>query len=181
MPSWSPVCAVAAAACGKGGVKLVDFPETATENVELGDIYTITLKEVKDEEGNAYRVSASVKTKAGGAVSVFESQFNITDMEGYVITYTAEIDEKTEKTSVVTLNVTDNGDPVIVISKPSTGEVNKLYTLPGIVVSDLSGKPVTTTVEVFFLDGETETKAEGLNRKRGTYTFYAVNGRNLQN
>lgn len=100
---------MAAAACGKGGVKLVDFPETATENVELGDIYTITLKEVKDEEGNAYRVSASVKTKAGGAVSVFESQFNITDMEGYVITYTAEIDEKTEKTSVVTLNVTDNG------------------------------------------------------------------------
>lgn len=165
------VCAVAAAACGKGGVKLVDFPETATENVELGDIYTITLKEVKDEEGNAYRVSASVKTKVGGAVSVFESQFNITDMEGYVITYTAEIDEKTEKTSVVTLNVTDNGDPVIVISKPSTGEVNKLYTLPGIVVSDLSGKPVTTTVEVFFLDGETETKAEGLTENGGTYTF----------
>ena len=95
------VCAISAAACNRG-VKLVDFPESKTEEVELGSTYTISLKEVKDENGNTYRVSASVKTKAGGNVSVFESKFDITDIEGYVITYTAKINDKKEQTSVVT-------------------------------------------------------------------------------
>ncbi len=165
------VCAISAAACNRGGVKLVDFPESKTEEVELGSTYTISLKEVKDENGNTYRVSASVKTKAGGNVSVFESKFDVTDIEGYVITYTAAIDDKNEQTSVVTLNVVDNGNPTISISKPSVGEVGVLYTLPGIVVSDLSGKVVAKTVEVYFVDGDTETKVNDLAESEGKYTF----------
>ena len=164
------VCAISAAACNRG-VKLVDFPESKTEEVELGSTYTISLKEVKDENGNTYRVSASVKTKAGGNVSVFESKFDITDIEGYVITYTAKINDKKEQTSVVTLNVVDHGKPAISISKPSTGEVGTPYTLPGIEVSDLSGQIVEKTVEVYFVDGDTETKVEDLTESEGTYTF----------
>ena len=164
------VCAISAAACNRG-VKLVDFPESKTEEVELGSIYTISLKEVKDENGNTYRVSASVKTKAGGNVSVFESKFDITDIEGYVITYTAKINDKNEQTSVVTLNVVDHGKPAISISKPSTGEVGTPYTLPGIEVSDLSGQIAEKTVEVYFVDGDTETKVEDLTESEGTYTF----------
>lgn len=34
------VCVVAAAACGKGGVKLVDFPETATGERSNWAIFT---------------------------------------------------------------------------------------------------------------------------------------------
>ena len=165
------ICAISAAACNGKGVKLVDFPASKTEEVELGSTYTISLKEVKDENGVTYRVSASVKTKAGGNVSVFESKFDVTDIEGYVITYTAQIDEKNAQTSVVTLNVVDHGKPTITISKPSAGEVGVPYTLPGIVVSDLSGEEPAKTVEVYFVNGDTETKVNDLTESEGTYTF----------
>ena len=65
----------------------------------------------------------------------------------------------------------DHGKPTITISKPSAGEVGVPYTLPGIVVSDLSGEEPAKTVEVYFVNGDTETKVNDLTESEGTYTF----------
>ena len=78
----------------KKTVELVDF-ENQSHTVNLGEMYTIDLTSVRDKDGNTYRVLYEVKTKSGGSVSVLENVFDITDVEGYVITYTVHVDKKT--------------------------------------------------------------------------------------
>lgn len=119
-------------------VVLVDFPATQTvEAQKLGDTYELR-RTVKDEEGNAYDLNAVVKTASGGNVSVVGAKFDLTDLGGYVVTYTATVSEKDVRTSVVTVPVYDDDDPVIVIAKPENGLVGHEYTLPTITFTDAS-------------------------------------------
>ena len=141
----------------KKTVELVDF-ENQSHTVNLGEMYTIDLTSVRDKDVNTYRVLYEVKTKSGGSVSVLENVFDITDVEGYVITYTVHVDKKTTFTKTDTLQVVDLGSPSIRINKPSEGVVDVLYTLPAISVADLSGNITSKEVRVYFVDGESLTE-----------------------
>ncbi|HEY8389567.1 MAG TPA: hypothetical protein VIL26_01240, partial [Clostridia bacterium] len=161
-------------ACGKNEIALLDFPEAYSEQVQLGDLYTLKVLNVYDKNGNEYRVTAEVKTTQGEVVNVIGNQFDIDNIQGYVITYTAKISDKQTLKSVLTLNVVDKEGPVIRITKPSDGVVGEVYTLPSITVSDLSGEVITPTIKVFFVNGGereevTVTDKKFTPAKQGTY------------
>ena len=150
-------------------IVLVDFPSTQTvEAQKLGDTYQLR-RTVKDEAGNAYDLVAVVKTTAGDNVNVVAAQFELTDLGGYVVTYTATVGEKDVRTSVVTVPVYDGDAPVIVIDKPENGLVGQAYTLPTITFTDAS-QIAEKTVKVFKVDGETLTE-KSLTESEGKYTF----------
>lgn len=159
------------AACGGGSaVKLVDFEPTATESKKLGDIYEL-LRTVEDEDGNTYTLSYDVKTKAGTSANdkVVDFRFELTNVDGYTITYTAVISDKDTRTRVVTLTLTDNDPPAISIGAAPVGTTGQLYTLPSITFNDLSGV-AEQTVDVHLVVGETLTKQE-LTTEGGIRTF----------
>lgn len=157
------------AACKTGGIALKDFPSESTETVELGSVYTLKTR-AEGEDGNTYRLSAKVSTKDSVAVPVFDDRFDVTDVSGYVITYTAITGDDTQ-TSVVTLNVTDNTAPIIGINKPDGGILNEEYRLPVITVSDLAGTQPEVTVKVYHVDGDVRTEVTGLTEHEGRYYF----------
>lgn len=163
------LCCIALAACGNKGVTLKDFPAETTETVELGNVYELKTQ-AEDEDGKTYRLSTKVRTKDDVAVPVFENRFDVTDVSGYVITYTAITGDNTQK-SVVNLNVTDNTAPIIGINKPDAGVLNEEYCLPVITVSDLAGTKPTVTVKVYHVDGDVRTEVTDLTERDGRYYF----------
>ena len=145
---------VAFVACDNKGVLLQNFPAAYSEEVQLGDTYTLNVISVFDKDNNEYRVTSNVKTTQGDEVNVINNQFDIENIQGYVITYTVKISEKKVATSVLTLTVVDKDGPVIRITKPSDGIVGQEYTLPEITVSDLSGDNITPVIKIYFVNGE---------------------------
>ena len=109
----STILAISSFACNNSGknsgVELVDFPATIQESVLKGEIYTITLRSVKDTNGKKYFTKYTVKTKSGADVQVLGGQFDILDESGYIITYTITLDDDTTKTCVATLNCVEEG------------------------------------------------------------------------
>ncbi|HJA95364.1 MAG TPA: hypothetical protein H9663_02925 [Firmicutes bacterium] len=157
------------AACGSG-VSLKDFPAETEETAELGSVYELRTQ-VEGEDGTTYRLSSQVVTQDGGAVPVFENSFDVSDVSGYTITYTALISDTETQQSVVTLSVTDNTAPVININKPDDGIVNTEYRLPEISVSDLAGTQPAVTVKVYLVEGDSKTEVTGLTEREGRYYF----------
>lgn len=158
------------AACGEkspADVTLVDFPAEKNETVYLGDSYKLASTTVSDTEGNTYRVSYEVTRSDGEEVLVIGGEFDIEFLGGYTIVYTAQVGDSAQ-TSTVKLSVTDNESPLIRISSPSDGTVGKAYTLPQIVVSDLSGNIAEQSVRVYLTEGNVE---QNLTEADGTYTF----------
>lgn len=167
------------AACSKKDkITFVDFPAEKQETVELGSVYSL-LSAVKDEEGNEYRLSVSVKTKDGVDVPYFDHKFDVTDISGYIITYTAVIGNDTSHKSVVKLSVNDNTEPNILINKPADGVVNELYTLPHISASDLAGSKITLDVQVYLVSGDTRTP-QSVTENEGVYSFTPIQTGNYE-
>ncbi len=158
------------AACGEDKIVLKDFPAESTETVELGSVYSLKTN-AEGENGATYRLSAQVVTKDGGAVAVFDNRFDVTDVSGYTITYTAVVTSGAAPKSVVTLNVTDNTAPDIAINTPDTGVLNEEYCLPNISVTDLAGTQPTVAVKVYLVQGETKTEVTELAERDGKYYF----------
>ena len=157
------------AACGSG-VSLKDFPAETEETAELGSVYELRTQ-VEGEDGTTYRLSSQVVTQDGGAVPVFENSFDVSDVSGYTITYTALISDTETQQSVVTLSVTDNTAPVININKPDDGIVNTEYRLPEISVSDLAGSCGTyraggQILLYAFRSRQLSDRSDGFQRKR---------------
>ena len=148
-------------------VTLVDFPAERSETVYLGDSYTLGATTVSDTEGNTYRVTYEVTRSDGEEVLVIGSEFDIEFLGGYTIVYTAEVGDA-EQTSTVSLTVVDNESPLIRISSPSDGTVGSVYTLPQIVVSDLSGNITEQSIKVYLTESNEE---QTLTETDGTYTF----------
>lgn len=169
--------AVSAVACTKkkAAVTLVDFPATFTEETqEAGDFYTLR-REVRDTKDNTYPLTAEVKTSAGGGVSVIGGEFELTDIGGYVVTYTAHISDSDIRTSVVTIPVADNVAPTVSIPTPPSGFVGELYTLPTINFADNIGV-TAKSVKVYRLDGKDDDNVKDENEQAliplgDTYTF----------
>ena len=157
------------AACKQKGVTLKDFPETETQTVALGSVYELKTQ-AEGEDGNTYRLTFQVRTRDDAAVPVFDDRFDVTDIGGYVITYTAVTDGVTQ-TSVVTLDVTDDTAPTISISKPENGSVGEEYTLPVITVSDLAGTSPEVTVKVYLIREGDCTEITSLSERGGRYYF----------
>lgn len=148
-------------------VTLVDFPAERSETVYLGDSYTLGATTVSDTEGNTYRVTYEVTRSDGEEVLVIGGEFDIEFLGGYTIVYTAEVGDA-EQTSTVSLTVVDNESPLIRISSPSDGTVGSVYTLPQIVVSDLSGNITEQSIKVYLTESNEE---QTLTETDGTYTF----------
>ena len=171
------VLSLALVACSgsKGGgklVKLVDFPATVTDEAQpLGDVYTLR-RTVADEDGNSYPLSASVKTHVGGDVTVISGRFDLTDKDGYVVTYTAKVAENDIRTSVVTVPVYDATAPVIAITAPENGTVGELYTLPTITFSD-DFAVTESSVKLYLVKGSDSEELEEivLTESDGKYGF----------
>ena len=157
------------AACKQKGVTLKDFPETETQTVALGSVYELKTQ-AEGEDGNTYRLTFQVRTRDDAAVPVFDDRFDVTDIGGYVITYTAVTDGVTQ-TSVITLDVTDDTAPTISISKPENGSVGEEYTLPLITVSDLAGTSPEVTVKVYLIREGERTEITSLSERGGRYYF----------
>ncbi len=157
------------AACKQKGVTLKDFPETETQTVALGSVYELKTQ-AEGEDGNTYRLTFQVRTRDDAAVPVFDDRFDVTDIGGYVITYTAVTDGVTQ-TSVITLDVTDDTAPTISISKPENGSVGEEYTLPVITVSDLAGTSPEVTVKVYLIREGERTEITSLSERGGRYYF----------
>lgn len=157
------------AACKQKGVTLKDFPETETQTVALGSVYELKTQ-AEGEDGNTYRLTFQVRTRDDAAVPVFDDRFDVTDIGGYVITYTAVTDGVTQ-TSVITLDVTDDTAPTISISKPENGSVGEEYTLPVITVSDLAGTSPEVTVKVYLIREGDCTEITSLSERGGRYYF----------
>lgn len=123
--------------CKQSEIVLVDFPATASETVELGYVYKLRTL-VKDDKGTTYPVAAKVQTSGGIDVPILANQFLIEVVDGYKISYSADLGDGQTKESVVTLEVVDNFDPIINIATPNAGTVNVQYTLPDISITSFS-------------------------------------------
>lgn len=165
-----------AAACGdkteRSDITLVDFPETRTEETQtLGDIYQLR-RTVTDTEGNEYALTAEVKTSAGAVVTdIINASFELTDIGGYTITYTATVAKGDVRTSVVTVPCKDTTPPVVNIGSPAAGVVGEVYTLPAITFSDLDAVSDRSVTVYLVADDGTLTEVKGLTETEGTYTF----------
>ena len=157
------------AACKQKGVMLKDFPEAETQTVALGSVYELKTQ-AEGEDGNTYRLTFQVRTRDDAAVPVFDDRFDVTDIGGYVVTYTAVTDGVTQ-TSVITLDVTDDTAPTISISKPENGSVGEEYELPVITVSDLAGTSPEVTVKVYLIREGERTEITSLSERGGRYYF----------
>lgn len=157
------------AACKQKGILLKDFPEAETQTVALGSVYELKTQ-AEGEDGNTYRLNYKVRTGDDASVPVFDDRFDVTDIGGYVITYTAVTDGVTQ-TSVVTLEVTDDTAPTISISKPENGSAGEEYELPVITVSDLAGTSPEVTVKVYLIREGERTEITSLSERGGRYYF----------
>lgn len=159
-------CAIAAGACfaaGCGGVKLVDFAD-GTEEVQYGSVYELALDPVRDAAGNSYEVSAEVTNSEGGRVAVFDGMFDVTDLGGYTVVYTARSGSEVVGERTVTLTIDTKIAPTLKFSEYSdenTFEIGDVFRLP----TYIAYSPLTEQVEVeeklFYTEGgESERTAE---------------------
>ncbi|MBQ4054030.1 MAG: hypothetical protein IJD33_06795, partial [Clostridia bacterium] len=149
-------------------IKLVDFDATKTEEaVKIGETYELR-RLVKDEDGNEYSLSYEVKDSKGKTVSVVANCFEITDKDGYTITYTVTIAENDVRTSVVTLPTRDGDGPAIIFDAPAVGAFGVEYVLPEISFEDLS-EIEETSIKVYFVGDDLSEVA--LTKSDGKYKF----------
>ena len=158
-------------ACGgQGKVTLQNFLDSS-ETVLLGEEYTLPSPVVFDTSGNEYIVAYSVKDSSGETVEVVGNQFVVADMGGYKIENVVNIGAQEYK-KTLTLNVVDEGAPVVTVDKSETGLVDEPFTLPEYTVSDLSG--TVSSCSATLLYGETAVETSNgafIPKKGGVYTY----------
>ncbi len=156
-------------ACGgTDEITLVDFEATQMEEAcKIGDTYELR-RTVVDKNGKEYAVSYEVKDSDGKDVSIYSNCFEVTDLEGYTITYTVTISEDDVRTSVVTLPAYDGDAPVISFGSLAAGAVDEEYVLPQVTFSDLSNV-AEKSVKVYRVG--TELTEVPLSENEGVYSF----------
>lgn len=129
----------------------IDGWQDTTEEVILGSSYQLPVIEAKDSSGMEYIVEVTVINKATGKeVPLILNSFDIINIKGYEIVYTARDGEGKESAKMVkTLIVKDEGAPIIMISGNTIAEVGKKFAYPTINVVDDSGSVAQTNIEVY--------------------------------
>jgi hypothetical protein len=139
--------------CADKKLTLNNWTDTQIE-VNLGDKVNIDTTEAEDDKGNKYAVNAKVTTKSGDSVVIIDYQFIAEDLEGYKIVYTAVIDEKNSLKKTVTVNVTDNEKPVVIVSGISYVYANTVFNIPGVTVNDNSKLSITASIKLYRVSGD---------------------------
>lgn len=155
-------CMFAFAACDKGGgggeaevIVMTELPASVT--AELGERYNIP--EVTATKGNKnVPVEVNVKNAAGEEVELQGrgTRFSVTELSGYVMTFTAKDgEEKAEKS--VNVTVTDSKGPAITLPPSAYGmtvKKNSAVSVPQASWTDKSGEVTDLGYTVTFGDTE---------------------------
>ena len=128
------VCAAvcfAFAGCKKAGsdITILDW-EDEQITVILDTAYEVPVKTARDADGNEYEVSIRVERISDGkSVTLIYGAFDVVDVLGYKIHYTAHVLES-EAIKTVTMAVKDEGRPVILTDGNNIAEVGVKYMYP---------------------------------------------------
>ena len=146
------------AACD-GKVQLTDFAD-ATITCDYGETFTLDLSPVKDNKGNEYTVTAEVRDADGERVGVFNGTFDIGDIRGYTIKYSARSGETVVGERTVTISVRAIAEPSIVFSSYSESnvyEIGKEFKLPAYTASSPFTDNVTSSAKLLYAENGGET------------------------
>lgn len=161
--------ALGASACDTSflsSVRFKDWEKKSTATAALGQTYKIEDLSITDTNGNEYFYDITVLNSKGEKTSVIAGEFEVTDLNGYTIEYTLQINSRDIRTRKTTVKVVDDSAPKISISLP-TGFVNEKYTIPEIKVSDLSGEKIKPTYVIYSVADESKTP---ITIKNGAFT-----------
>ena len=118
-----------------------------TKIVEYGTIYELdTVK--TDKDGTEYEVKAEVFNSQNKPVAVFGGKFDVLDVNGYTVKYTAYQGEEKVGEWTTVLNVGKNVNPVLKFtyySQANTFEIGDAFKLPATLAYSVVDENVTET------------------------------------
>ena len=166
------IASVALFACSKGGsVKMVDFAD-ATIECDYGSVYTLETSPAKDEKGNEYPVTAVVTDADDKRVAVFDNKFDVLDLRGYTIKYSAISGEEVIAERTVTITVKATAKPTLVLSEinpANTFEIGDPFKLPAYTASSPLTSDLTVTAKLV-LKGDPDEEITGISDNKFTPT-----------
>lgn len=157
------VLSAISALCLFGGCNLF-ASKFSDENktVQYGSIYT--LDSVKtDKDGTEYELQAEVFNSKDKPVAVFGGQFDVLDVNGYTVKYTAYLDGEKSGEWTTTLKVDENIAPVVKFTsyaQTNTYEIGDEFELPTSIVYSVIDKTVTETKKLYKLVDDERTEVE---------------------
>ena len=134
--------------CGCEGARTLNIKDwnDTQEEVTLGKAYSLDMRRPVTEDGETCALSAEViRLRDGKKVNLINDAFDILDVGGYRITYTAT-SGKASAVRNVTLSVADKDAPVIVVSGVCVAEKGVRYNWDNIAVTDATGEIDDITV-----------------------------------
>ncbi len=136
----------------KKSVKLEGFHDEEI-TVSLGQNYRLELAPIVVDEVY-FEITAQVVNTKGESVQVTNGYFTVTEVDGYVITYTATNGGKSQRRAV-TLKVENNRAPNVVIDDcDTTYQVGETFLFPTVTAYDLAGEELTPKASVYKIEGE---------------------------
>ena len=143
------------AACKNSGTVRIEGWYDETQTAVLGSCYETEDLVAKDENGKEYDVTVNVYHKTNGnEVPLIYGKFDIIDIQGYNVVYTAKDGDTEAAKKKVSVNVKDEGAPVISVGGGRFAELGKRYEFPEITVTDDSGEAAALTKRVLAPDGK---------------------------
>lgn len=143
------------AACGGNGgasANIVDFNDSSA-TVEVGSRYVPDITSVRDESGKEYPLVIKAYDSKDKEVGVTDGAFQVTDMGGYTVKYTAKVNGE-EVVRTVSVSVTDTTEPELkILGLRSEREVGTI-SYPYVYVDDNSGEKLKYTLDVVSADGQ---------------------------
>ena len=148
-------CGAAFAACKKSEMVRIEGWNDETQTAVLGSCYETEDLVAKDENGKEYDVAVNVYHKTNGnEVPLIYGKFDIIDIQGYNVVYTAKDGDTETAKKTVSVNVKDEGAPVIFVGVGRFAELGKRYEFPEITVTDDSGETAALKQRVLAPDGQ---------------------------
>ena len=153
----SALCLLAGCTLG-AGKKFSD----ETKTVEYGAIYQLQSVMI-DANGVEYELQAEVFNSQNKPVAVFGGQFDVLDVNGYTVKYTAYQGNEKVGEWTTFLQVDKNINPVVKFtyySQTNTFEIGDVFELPSSLVYSLVEESIAETKMLYKLNGEEKTEVE---------------------
>lgn len=164
--------------------------ENETQNVQYGTVYE--LDSVKtDKDGTVYELQAEVFNSKNQPVAVFGGKFDVLDVNGYTVKYTAYNDGKKIGEWIIVLKVDENILPTLKFTsyaQTNTHEIGDNFKLPTTLAYSVVDNNVTETKKLYKLVNSVRTEVEFENgifkpTESGEYIYCvtAIDGKNRSN
>ncbi len=128
--------------------------ENESVTVMLGERYDVPQLHAADKDGNTYPVSVEVVKRSDGTqVPLIDNAFDVFDIGGYEVRYTAT-SERASAVKTISVSAEDGGDPIVTFNGGNVAEVDRRYTFPAIDLYDDSGTIASTVIEVYDASGK---------------------------